>query len=146
MPSWSPPLRALLPALVLALGLTGCAAFRNYDRELTGTLNYALSGNVEGAIKTLDSNNPVNDRDLLYYLELGMLQRLGNRYPESQKTWTAGNTRIQLRYPHPERPKDLDGAQPPHPAARPAPGGGEPGAQRLELPAERQAAHVRWLR
>jgi hypothetical protein len=99
MPSWSPPLRALLPALVLALGLTGCAAFRSYDRELTGTLNYALSGNVEGAIKTLDSNNPVNDRDLLYYLELGMLQRLGNRYPESQKTWTAANTRIQLRDP-----------------------------------------------
>ncbi|HEV8110715.1 MAG TPA: hypothetical protein VGP97_24640 [Burkholderiales bacterium] len=98
MPSWSPPLRAL-PAVVLVLSLTGCAAFRNYDQELTGTLNYALSGNVDGAIKTLDSNNPVNDRDLLYYLELGMLQRLGNRYPESQKTWTAANTRIQLRDP-----------------------------------------------
>jgi hypothetical protein len=98
MPSWSPPLRAL-PAVVLVLSLTGCAAFRNYDQELTGTLNYALSGNVDGAIKTLDSNNPVNDRDLLYYLELGMLQRLDNRYPESQKTWTAANTRIQLRDP-----------------------------------------------
>lgn len=99
MPSWSPSLRALVPAVVLALGLTGCAAFRSYDRELTGTLNYAFSGNVDGAIKTLDSNNAVNDRDLLYYLELGMLQRLGNRYPESQKTWMAANSRIQLRDP-----------------------------------------------
>jgi hypothetical protein len=99
MPSWSPSLRALVPAFVLALGLTGCAAFRSYDRELTGTLNYALAGNVDGAIKTLDSNNPVTDRDLLYYLELGMLQRLGNRYPESQKTWMTANARIQVRDP-----------------------------------------------
>ena len=97
MPSWPPSLRALVPALVFALGLTGCAAFRSYDRELTGTLNYALAGNVDGAIKTLDSNNAVNDRDLLYYLELGMLQRLGNRYPDSQKTWMAANTRIQVQ-------------------------------------------------
>jgi len=99
MPSWSPSLRALVPAFVLALGLTGCAAFRSYDRELTGTLNYALAGNVDGAIKTLDSNNAANDRDLLYYLELGMLQRLGNRYPDSQKTWMAANARIQVRDP-----------------------------------------------
>ena len=97
MPSWSPSLRALVPTLVLALGLTGCAAFRSYDRELTGTLNYALAGNVDGAIKTLDSNNAVNDRDLLYYLELGMLQRLGNRYPDSQKTWMAANTQMQTQ-------------------------------------------------
>ena len=99
MPSWSPSLRALVPAFVLVLGLTGCAAFRSYDRELTGTLNYALAGNVDSAIKTLDSNNPVSDRDLLYYLELGMLQRLGNRYPDSQKTWMAANARIQVRDP-----------------------------------------------
>jgi hypothetical protein len=95
MPSWPPFYRRLVPALALALGLTGCAAFRSYDAELNTTLNFAMSGNVDGAIKTLDSNNPAHDRDLLYYLEMGMLQRLGNRYPESQKTWMAANTRIQ---------------------------------------------------
>jgi len=98
MPSWPSSVRALL-ALVLALGLAGCAAFRSYDRELQGTLDYARNGNVDGAIKTLDSNNPISDRDLLYYLELGMLQRLGNRYPESQNTWLAANTRMQIHDP-----------------------------------------------
>jgi hypothetical protein len=99
MPSWPSSFRRLAPALVLALGLTGCAAFRSYDAELSTTLNFALNGNVDGAIKVLDSNNPANDRDLLYYLELGMLQRLGNRYPDSQKTWMAANTRVQVRDP-----------------------------------------------
>jgi len=95
MPAWWWSLRGLVTALALALGLTGCAAFRSYETELNTTLNFAMSGNVDGAIKTLDSNNPANDRDLLYYLELGMLQRLSNRYSESQKTWMAANTRIQ---------------------------------------------------
>jgi hypothetical protein len=99
MPSWSSLLRALVAAFVLALGLTGCAAFRSYDAELNATLNYAFSGNVEGAIKTLESHNRVPDRDLLYYFELGMLQRLGNRYQESQKTWMAASAQIQVRDP-----------------------------------------------
>ena len=96
MPSWSWLLRALVAAFVLALGLTGCAAFRSYDAELDTTLGYAFSGNVDGAIKTLESHNRLPDRDLLYYFELGMLQRLGNRYQDSQKTWKAANTRISV--------------------------------------------------
>ena len=81
MPSWSSLLRALVAAFVLALGLTGCAAFRSYDAELNTTLGYAFSGNVDGAIKTLESNNRLPDQDLLYYFELGMLQRLGEPLP-----------------------------------------------------------------
>src|SRR5688572_26844341 len=96
MPSESSP-RALLPAFALALCLTGCAAFRSYDAELHGTLNYALNGNVDGAIRTLESHNRLPDKDLLYHLELGMLQRLGNRYQESQKAWMAANARIEIR-------------------------------------------------
>lgn len=96
MPSWL-SLRALLAGFSVVLTLSGCGAMRSYDRELHGTLDYALKGNVDGAIRNLESNNRLPDKDLLYHLELGMLQRLGNRYQESQKAWMAANTRIQVR-------------------------------------------------
>ena len=81
--------------VVLVLVLGGCASFRSYDKELYQTLDRASSGNVEGAIQLLESNNKSADKDLLYYLELGMLQRLGKRYDESQKTWSVANARIE---------------------------------------------------
>ncbi|HEV3011342.1 MAG TPA: hypothetical protein VGX52_20160 [Burkholderiales bacterium] len=59
------------------------------------TLDRASSGSVEGAVQLLESNNRLPDKDLLYYLELGMLQRLGKRYEESQKAWMAANARLQ---------------------------------------------------
>jgi len=93
IPSW----RSSLPAFGLALCLSGCAAFRSYDAELYRTLDQASAGNVDGAIRILESNNLLPDKDLLYYLELGMLQRLGKRYPESQKSWMAANERVQVR-------------------------------------------------
>jgi hypothetical protein len=92
MPSWP----SSLPALGLALCLSGCAAVRSYDSELHRTLDQASSGNLDGAIRILESNNRLPDKDLLYYLELGMLQRLGSRYRESQQSWTAANARVQL--------------------------------------------------
>jgi hypothetical protein len=92
MPSWPSSLRAL----GLALCLGGCAAVRSYDSELHRTLDQASSGNLDGAIRTLESNNRLPDKDLLYYLELGMLQRLGSRYQESQQSWAAASARVQL--------------------------------------------------
>jgi hypothetical protein len=92
MPSWP----SLLPALGLALCLSGCAAVRSYDSELHRTLDQASSGNLDGAIRILESNNRLPDKDLLYYLELGMLQRLGSRYQESQQSWMAANARVQM--------------------------------------------------
>jgi hypothetical protein len=89
--------RSSLPVLGLALCLTGCAAFRSYDVELYRTLDQASAGNVDGAIRILESNNLLPDKDLLYYLELGMLQRLGKRYRESQKAWMAANERVLAR-------------------------------------------------
>src|SRR3989442_14709016 len=87
--------RCALPAFGLALCLCGCAAFRSYDTELYRTLDQASSGNVDNAIGILESNNRGADKDLLYYLELGMLQRLADREPESQKTRMSANERGQ---------------------------------------------------
>ncbi len=85
-----------LPIFVLAFCLSGCAAFRSYDSELHRTLDQASNGNVDGAIEVLESNNRGNEKDLLYYLELGMLQRLGDRYPDSQKSWMSANVHVQI--------------------------------------------------
>jgi uncharacterized protein len=83
-----------MAAAGMALLLSGCAAFRSYDAELYPALEQASGGNVEGAIRLLESNNRLPDKDLLYYMELGMLQRLGSRYDESQKAWMAAEARI----------------------------------------------------
>jgi hypothetical protein len=86
-----------LLSIALALLVSGCAAFRSYDAELYQTLDRASTGNVDAAIRLLESNNRLPDKDLLYYLELGMLQRLAYRYPESQKAWAVANQRLQTQ-------------------------------------------------
>ena len=88
MPSW-------LSLSLVTLLLSGCAAFRSYDAELYQTLDQASTGNVDAAIRMLEANSRHGDKDLLYYLELGMLERFGQRYPQSQKSWAAANQRIQ---------------------------------------------------
>jgi hypothetical protein len=82
-------------ALCVALCLSGCAAFRSYDKELNQTTNLAAEGKVDAAIKQLDKNNKGKDKDLLYYLELGMLERWVDRYPDSQKAWMSANETVQ---------------------------------------------------
>jgi len=79
----------------VVLLLSGCAAVRSYDAELYVTLERASSGAIDDAIRLLESNNRSRDKDLLYYLELGMLERLGGRYEESQKAWKSADARIQ---------------------------------------------------
>ncbi len=86
MPSWL--------SIALVVLLSGCTALKSYDREVYGTLDQAAGGNVDAALRMLDASNRTS-RDLLYYLERGMLERLGARYPESQKSWAAANQRIQ---------------------------------------------------
>lgn len=87
--------RCALAAFGLALCLSGCAAFRSYDSELHKTMDHVSSGNLDSAVEVLESYNRGIDKDLLYYLELGMLQRLGDRYPDSQTSWMSANERVQ---------------------------------------------------
>ena len=84
-------------AAALTVGLAGCAATRSYDAELASTLNRAGSGNLDAAISNLEANNRGGDKDLLYYFELGMLERMRNRYDESQKAWSVAQERIESR-------------------------------------------------
>jgi hypothetical protein len=102
--------RMVRAALLLCTVLfAGCAAVRSYDAELHGTLDRAAGGNVDGAIRLLESNNP-DKKNLLYQLELGMLQRLGNRYEESQKAWTAASEVVLARAASPLDLSKLAGA------------------------------------
>jgi hypothetical protein len=91
MPSW----RCI--AVAFTLGLSGCAATRSYDAELAHTLGQASGGNLDSAISRLNASNSSSDKDLLYYFELGMLQRLSSRYDDSQKAWAAAQTRLESR-------------------------------------------------
>jgi hypothetical protein len=86
--------RPAAAALLLAV-LSACATFRSYDSELTGTMDLAAAGNVDGAIKRLEHNNRLGTKDLLYYLELGELQRLNRHYEESEKAWLAADAHVQ---------------------------------------------------
>ena len=88
------PARFVAAVLTAAL-LSGCATFRSYNSEMTGTLNLAAAGDLDGAIKRLERNNELGRKDLLYYLELGELERLHQRYGESEKAWLAADERVQ---------------------------------------------------
>lgn len=77
----------LVTATLLLVTFSGCATFRSYDSEMTKTIDFVAAGDVDGAIKLLERNNRTDHKDLLYYLELGELQRLSRRYAESEKAW-----------------------------------------------------------
>jgi hypothetical protein len=81
-------------AIALVIGLAGCAATRSYDGELVSTLNQAASGNLDSAVTHLEASNKAS-KDLLYYFELGMLERMRANYAESQKAWTMAQERIE---------------------------------------------------
>jgi len=82
-------------ALLLALTLCGCATFRSYDAEMNRTIGLAEGGNVDGAINLLERTNKRGKKDLLYYLELGELERLRRRYDESRKAWMEADARVR---------------------------------------------------
>ena len=94
LPSFPATLR-IAAALLLAATLCGCATFRSYDAELNHTISLAEGGNVDGAINLLERTQQARKKDLLYYFELGELERLRNRYDESRKAWMEADTLVQ---------------------------------------------------
>ena len=96
MPSLGPAWTRAAAWLIALLSLSGCAAFRSYNAELGGTLGQVSNGNVDGAIKVLESNNKGANKDLLYYLEMGELQRLKDSYAASQKSWGSAQATVQV--------------------------------------------------
>lgn len=80
---------------LLLLGMSGCASFRSYNSEMSQTLDLAAAGNVGSAIEQLEKRHRDADKDLLYYFELGELQRLAGRLDQSQQSWMAADLQVQ---------------------------------------------------
>lgn len=79
---------------LMLLFLTSCATFRNYNQELDAVIEQVNTGNIDGAINTLDNNNKDN-KDLLFFFEKGELLRLKADLPASQSVWMNANQQIQ---------------------------------------------------
>ncbi len=79
-------------ALLAALQLAGCSAFRSYDTELKETNLQLARGNVDAALGVLEKNNTSADKDLLYYFEKGELLRAKGDLAGSQTAWRAADT------------------------------------------------------
>jgi len=80
---------------VLVLLLTGCATFRNYDEEMRQPLSLASEGNVDAAIGVLNRHNRAKKKDMLYYMELGELRRLGEQYVASNSAWASADRGVR---------------------------------------------------
>ncbi|MFN0315504.1 MAG: hypothetical protein ACKVQA_10765, partial [Burkholderiales bacterium] len=76
-----------LTLCLLALALSGCATFRSYDKELSGTLSRVHDGDFDAAIRTLGGERKGKDGDLLYHMELGELLRLKRSFAASEEAW-----------------------------------------------------------
>jgi hypothetical protein len=76
-------------SLIFAIALlqTGCATFRSYDSETSTLVSSIGSGQVDEAISKLEKNAS-GEKDILYYMEKGELQRLKKLYPDTIATWT----------------------------------------------------------
>lgn len=83
--------------LCVAVQLSGCAAYRNYDLEMQQTTEQMTRGNLTGALALVEMNNPWKDKDLLYYLEKGAILSAGSALPDSQDAWRNADRMIFQR-------------------------------------------------
>ena len=73
--------------MAAVLSLNGCATFRSYNSETQTLVSSLATGQVDQALTQHESKTG-SDKDLLYFMEKGELQRLKKLYPETIATWT----------------------------------------------------------
>lgn len=81
--------------LAILVLLTGCSTFRSYNSEMEPVIQGVAKGDIGKAISEHESNaSSDKDKDLLYFMEKGELQRLKKLYPETIATWTEADQMI----------------------------------------------------
>ena len=75
--------------------LSGCPTMRDYNAELSETLDYFKAGQVDSAVAVLDRNNPIAPGDLLYNFEKGELLRLTGDMTGSYASWDYADRLIE---------------------------------------------------
>ncbi|WP_457788287.1 COG3014 family protein [Pseudomonas sp. PL-6] len=87
--------RALVALMLCgSLLLSGCAAFRSYESELTQTNLHLQSGDIDAAIALLEKNNGGENKDLLYYFEKGELLRSKGDLQGSLDAWAQADRQV----------------------------------------------------
>lgn len=87
--------RALVALMLCgSLLLSGCAAFRSYESELTQTNLHLQSGDIDAAIALLEKNNGGENKDLLYYFEKGELLRSKGDLQGSLDAWVQADRQV----------------------------------------------------
>ena len=79
--------------LAAILSLNGCATFRSYNSETQTLVSSLATGQVDQALNQHEDKAD-SDKDLLYFMEKGELQRLKKLYPETISTWTEADQMI----------------------------------------------------
>lgn len=80
--------------LAVCLSLTtGCSTFRSYNDETQTLVSNIAQGQVDQALNQHEANAS-SDKDILYFLEKGELQRLKKLHPETIATWTEADQMV----------------------------------------------------
>lgn len=81
-------------AIALVVLCSGCATFRSYDEEMRPPLSMVAAGRPDAAATSLRKMNKGDNQDLLYYMELGELQRLGAHFGASNAAWLQADRQV----------------------------------------------------
>ena len=80
-------------AAILVALLSGCAT-TGYHQQTQVTVTSLQTGSPDAALDSLERSNP-KDKDLLYYLERGELQRMKNDYEQSRNSWLEADAKVR---------------------------------------------------